>query len=375
MKIIITVNTYYPLTDGVQFVTQYHAEGLVKLGHEVTVVTVQHDGLADTELHNGVKIIRYNIQTKHAVHVGEKGGYRNLITSLCTNADVLLNVSTQTATTEVLFPILKKINIKKILYMHGMHDFSWRYGDLFYFVHKVWNNIRWGWDYLVNAKYFKMYDSVIQLHELDEATLFFKKKYNIDSLIIENAAEDSFFESSSYTGADYLLNVSNFDSRKNQEMLLESFYKIKNHRIGLILVGSKKNKYSTHLKKLKNNFDTKYGKRDVNILDAVPRDKIVKLVQQSKIYVMGSKWEAFPISIIEAMAAGKPFVSTDTGVIRFLPGGVTVKGVDEMVYWINTFLDNPQLASKYGMAGQCYARNNFMITRKVEQLNDIIGAK
>lgn len=372
MKIIITVNTYYPLTDGVQSVTQYHAEGLVKLGNKVTVVTVLHDGMADVEWHNGVKIIRYNIQTKHALHVGDKRGYRNLIIGLCEDADLLLNVSTQTATTEVLFPIFEKIHIRKILYMHGMHDFSWKQHDFVYSVHKLWNNIRWGWDYFVNAKYIKKYDDIIQLHEFDVATLFFKKIYNIDSLIIENAAEDIFFGNSEDTDDDYILNVANFDSRKNQELILEAFYKVKHSKIGLILVGSKKNKYSDHLEKLKIQFDKVYGTRDVKILEAVPREKIVKLVQQSKIYVMGSKWEAFPIAIIEAMAAGKPFVSTDVGVIRFLPGGVTVKNVDEMVYWIDLFLDKPQIASEYGEIGNSYARDNFSIAGKVELLNSIV---
>ena len=39
MKFLITVATYYPLADGVQMVTQYTAEELVRLGHEVTIIT------------------------------------------------------------------------------------------------------------------------------------------------------------------------------------------------------------------------------------------------------------------------------------------------------------------------------------------------
>ena len=39
MKICISVVTYFPEQNGVQFVTQNLAEGLVKNGHEVTVLT------------------------------------------------------------------------------------------------------------------------------------------------------------------------------------------------------------------------------------------------------------------------------------------------------------------------------------------------
>ena len=63
MKIIITVNTYYPLKDGVQFVTHYHAENLALRGHNVIVFTTNH-GNDSEEIHNGVKIIRFNVVNK-----------------------------------------------------------------------------------------------------------------------------------------------------------------------------------------------------------------------------------------------------------------------------------------------------------------------
>lgn len=372
MKIIITVNTYYPLTDGVQSVTQYHAEGLSKLGHQVTVVSVLHSGMKEVEWHNGVKIIRYNIHTKHALHGGDKVGYRELITRLCDNADVLLNVATQTATTEVLFPILDELKVKKILYMHGMHDFSWHQFGFSYSVHKIWNDIRWGWDYIHNGKYLKKYDEVIQLHALDKATIFFKKKYNINSVVIENAAETMFFDNSDITYGDYLLNVSNFDSRKNQKLLLEAYYKSEQTKTELVLVGSKKNSYSSYLNKLKEQYDKKYGERKVKILDNVPREKIAELVKESKIFLLGSKWEAFPIAITEAMAAKRPFISTDVGIVRFLPGGVTVKNLEEMVYWIDLFSSESQIAEEYGEIGGNYAKSNLTIAGKVELLDTII---
>lgn len=83
------------------------------MGHDVTVVTVKYPGLKEFETHHNVKIIRYNIATKHALYVGDIKGYRRLIEKLCKNADVLINVCTQTATTEVLYPILYKLPCKK----------------------------------------------------------------------------------------------------------------------------------------------------------------------------------------------------------------------------------------------------------------------
>ena len=62
MKLLFTVNTYMPKRDGVQFVTKYLAEGLVKKGHSVDLITRQCKELTevDDEVINGVHVIRWN---------------------------------------------------------------------------------------------------------------------------------------------------------------------------------------------------------------------------------------------------------------------------------------------------------------------------
>lgn len=377
MKVIITSSTYYPLTDGVQSVTQYQAEGLVKLGHDVTVITTKYDGLEENEVHNGVKIVRVNVRTRHAIHIGDKKEYRELILKHSSDADVLLTVATQTATTELLYPILHLIKAKKVLYMHGMYRFKWQNIHFRDIPHKVWNDLRWGWGYLFNGKYFKQYDSVIQIHRFDLSTLFFKKHYNIDSDVIENGTQDEFFSKQvdESKNANYAINVSNYSSGKNQAMILKAFYSSNESNLELILIGSKKNKYSKYLENLKKELDKKYGNRNVKILSEVPRSEISKFVKNAKIYLMGSKSEIFPIAIVEAMAAGKPFISTDVGIVRFLPGGVTVKNSDEMAYWIDEFSKNDDVAKKLGRVGNTFAIKNFRITDKVRELDTIIRRK
>lgn len=39
MRIIFAVHTYYPAHNGVQAITQYMAEGLAKLHHEIMVIS------------------------------------------------------------------------------------------------------------------------------------------------------------------------------------------------------------------------------------------------------------------------------------------------------------------------------------------------
>ena len=56
------------------------------------------------------------------------------------------------------------------------------------------------------------------------------------------------------------------------------------------------------------------------------RDKVAsKYLKNAKLFVTGSTREAFPVVIVESMASGIPFICTDVGCVRFLPGGVVAK--------------------------------------------------
>ena len=104
----------------------------------------------------------------------------------------------------------------------------------------------------------------------------------------------------------------------------------------------------------------------------VPRNEIATYVNKSSLYIMNSRWEVFPISLIESMASGTPFISSDVGVARFLAGGVIANSIEEMEYWIDLFSDNPDLMSKLGKVGKEYAEKNLRIESKVEKLLEII---
>ena len=222
---------------------------------------------------------------------------------------------------------------RKILYMHGMYDKSFNsktIANISDLGHKIWNNIRWGLYYKKNKKIFKKYDKIIQLHKFDTGYIHFKKKYNIDSSIIENAVDDRFFDFCK-DREKYAISVANYMPRKNQEFILKAFYMShidKNFK--LILIGSKENAYYHKIMKLKEELEEKYGQKNVEILFNVEREKTINLIKKASVYLLGSKWEAFPISIIEAMAARIPYISTDVGIVKYLPGGVIVKNEDEM---------------------------------------------
>jgi len=379
MKIVFTVNSYYPLMDGVQSVTQNLAEGLVSKGNEVIVITRKVEGTKDEEEYNGVKIKRLKVNTKYAIHRGNKNRYRNLIKELCKKTDILVNVCTQTAMTDWLFKILDDLNCKKILYMHGMYDFNWNKGHLNSarsFFSKIWNNIRWKLYYLVSPKYISKYDKVIHLHKFDNSYQFCLNKNISNNVIINNSADEVFFSEKAdpipNIPEDYIICVSNYRMRKNQELILKSFYKTETNNYALVFIGSKKTNYYNKLIKINQGLIKKYGKKNVLFLTDVPRNLVYRYVKNAKIYAMGSIWEAFPISIIESMASGVPFISTNVGIVRFLPGGIISDDSKEMAYWFNMLIENKNVAKNIGETGKIYAKRKLKKQYQLKQFKKIL---
>lgn len=378
MNIIFTVNTYYPYKDGVQAVTTYQAEGLAKRGHSVTVITSIAPNAPIEEVHNGVKIIRIRIYTKHAIHRGNKKEYQTKILELCQNADVVINVCMQTGMTDWMLPILDKIKCVKFLYMHGMVEFNWskkNFRSPIALASKIWNNIRWSFLYHGQKNNILKYDAISQLHEFDAANLYFKRKYDLKCMILGNAADDDFFSSSCLELEDlpkqYILLIANYIERKNQMQSLEVFYESDVSKDwGMIFIGSEKTSYYDILCEKKKILEKKYGNKDVRLLVNIPRERIPSYVKNSDLYLMSSNWEAFPISIIETMAAGIPFLSTDAGCVRFLPGGIIAKTRKEMIYWMNVLTQHEQIRKKLGDIGREYANYNYRIELKVSQLEN-----
>lgn len=383
MKLLFTVNTYMPKRDGVQFVTKYLAEGLVRKGHSVDLITRQCKELTDIndELINGVHVIRWNANTYHTIHRGDKKGYQKFILENASNYDCMIAVGTQTSFVDWMLPIIDQVNCCKILYLHSIWDFKYHKSDfdnLSNLAKKIWANIRWKIYYNKWGKAFKKFDDVVQLHLFDYAYTYFRNKYDIESVVIENAVDNSFFDETIDPSIElpnkYFLNVSNYMDRKNQMQTLKSFLDAKiSNDFELILIGSEKNSYFDSLIEYYNQYKISNTKnKKVHFLYNVPRQNIYTYVKKAYGYIMTSKWEAYPISLIEAMASGIPWISTNVGIVKYLPGGFVADEISDISYWIEFISKNGKLSKSLGNVGKVYASTQFRIDKKVDKLEDVI---
>lgn len=91
----------------------------------------------------------------------------------------------------------------------------------------------------------------------------------------------------------------------------------------------------------------------------VAAQEVKKLIREARVIALPSRGEALPMILTEAMAAGRPFVSTPTGGIASLAdGGVIVPIEDEQALAgaLIDLLADPERAQALGAAGQTLCR-------------------
>lgn len=387
MKVLFTVSTYFPQKDGVQNVTGYLAEGLARRGHDVTVITSHFDlNVPEEEIYNNVKIKRIKLYTKYGLYLGDKRNYIKLIDEYASNVDVMINVCTQNAFTDLILKRIKNYKCKKILYKHDIFDFRFSKINFSSFdstINKLWKQVRWYIYYICNKKNFLDYDYVTELHEKCYGYKFFMKKFGIESKIIENAADEDFFVQKHNPKFEkpfekYIINVSNYDDRKNQKLAVKIFLESNiSKEIGMVFIGSKKNKYYNKMEKyilnIRSKYNLKENEKPIKMLYGVDRALVSSFVSNSMLYFMTSKWEAYPISLTESMACGIPFITTNVGISRFLLGGVTAYDIGDLKYYLEKLCNNEELRIELGKLGKIYAEKNLKINDKVKMLEKMMN--
>ncbi|HEM4101481.1 TPA: glycosyltransferase family 4 protein, partial [Streptococcus suis] len=168
------------------------------------------------------------------------------------------------------------------------------------------------------------------------------------------------------------ISVSNYFENKNQEMILEAFYKSNiNSRVGLVFIGSEQTEYYTKLIKL-NEHLSQGNNKNVQFLYGISRKEIADYLKNAEFFVMASKSEKFPVSIVEAMASSIAFISTDVGCVQYLPGGIIVNNVEEMVHAMNKLDSDKSFCEKLAKKGFKYAVENLKVDVCITKFIEIL---
>lgn len=110
-----------------------------------------------------------------------------------------------------------------------------------------------------------------------------------------------------------------------------------------------------------------------------PADEVPRLLAQADLFVLASRWEGLPYSIIEAMMTGLPVVASRVGGIpEMVEDGVTgflvpPGDADAMAAALARFLADPTLCGRMGEAARQRAQDHFTVDRMVAATAALYG--
>jgi glycosyltransferase involved in cell wall biosynthesis len=159
-----------------------------------------------------------------------------------------------------------------------------------------------------------------------------------------------------------LLCAGNYDEQKNQLGTLEAFLQSCLRDTTLVFIGSEKNDYSDELERVYSEATRKNQVGPVLFCDRLTRSQLFSAYKAADIVVSGSRWECQPLVLLDAMGAGKAFISSDVGCVSEMPGGICVQTTDEMAAAMVQLVQDQDMRQLLGSAGRqaCELKYNWI---------------
>ena len=354
MKILLISHTFEPELNGVSRVVSMLAESLVSRGCEVTVAT-QFNATRKSLIWKGVKIEQFKISGNSVVEIkGEVARYQAFIQN--GNWDIQHHHACQIWGFDILLDWFPRKNRKIIVTPHGfsqLHNPDWE--NYFSNFKKLSNSI----------------DAFTCLSEYAEEKTFLENVQVENIKVIQNGVDLEEFAKNSgnnlreklgFENKFWVLNVSNHVSTKGHKVLHELAHKFP--EIMVSNVGKPINVEKWNLGKLGLKLPCYYECELQSVMTPnfhtlnLSRSELISIYKQADIFVMPSDIEAAPLVILEAMAAGLPWVSFDVGNVKELAGGLVVKNKSELFEVVLYLKNNPEICQKLSVEGQDFVRKH-----------------
>ena len=168
-----------------------------------------------------------------------------------------------------------------------------------------------------------------------------------------------------------VLCVANYSERKNQTLAVRAFRKANIPGSTLVFIGSEFNEYSEKVMELDESINQKSLCRTI-FLEGISREETQAAFACSDIFLLTAKQETQPIVIIEAMAAGKPWISTHTGCVSNMEGGVVADGCVALASNLNRIATDSIIASSLGRTGRKAAVENYRESVIIDRWDNLL---
>jgi len=123
--------------------------------------------------------------------------------------------------------------------------------------------------------------------------------------------------------------------------------------------------------------ENRKGRHKVTYLGTVPQQELIRIYQKASIFILPSFWEAFPVTILEALSCETPVITTPVGgnpeVIRNFENGilVPVNDTSKLAEAVNYLLDDKDRRLEMGRKGREWVIKNFsaeVIARRLRRI-------
>jgi glycosyltransferase involved in cell wall biosynthesis len=327
MRILHTVEFYYPSVGGAQEVVRQLSEHMVRMGHDVTVATTKLPNRRSLT-HNGVKIVEFEISGNQVRGFeGDVATYKQFLTTR--DFDVVMNYAAQQWATDLAFEVIDEVAARKVL-------------------------VPCGYSALYDPAYARYFDALPAILRRYDATVYLAERYrDIDFarehgleniVVIPNGADEREFadlptvQERAETRAAHgvrgvmLMTIANYTGEKGHAELLRMFTRLPVEAT-LVSAGSTTpgvgwfDAFTEQAAAI--NRRSGRAQKSVVMIDGSDRRLVCELLKCADLFVLLSNIEASPLVLFEAAASGVPFVASDVGnsgeIAAWTGGGVIVR--------------------------------------------------
>ncbi|HEX5222716.1 MAG TPA: glycosyltransferase family 4 protein [Verrucomicrobiae bacterium] len=385
MKIVICSFTFAPQANGVAEVVREHATGLAALGHEVTVATTFDPKRAASPPIPGVTVREFNIKAiahRKTSDQTDAPAYRQFISR--SPMDMIICHCWGAWPTDLAFPVLSNNPAGKIFVSHGFAAHYWHRQRRF-----PWGLAQWMRQQPYVWKLpqrMRVFDHIVFLSERVDRARFFDhwllQRFGGPrwSAIPNGTWPERFtgtreaFRTRHALGSKFVvLNVSMYAPTKGQEAALLAFSQSGIRDAVLIFIGNEINDYARELQRLAARLPFGSGS-SVQFLERLDRGQICEAYQACDLFLFASRGETQPLVVLDAMASGRAFISTNVGCVSEFSGGVTVNNPNDMTHHLRTLRSDAPRLAELGKSGLAAARSIYYWPRIVAAYDRLIGS-
>jgi L-malate glycosyltransferase len=338
LKLVHTVERYAPLIGGAERVVQRVSEGLAARGHEVVVVT---SGRHSSETRNGVRVERFDVRGNDAQGIqGDVDAALRYVDEL--RPDVVFNYAAQTWHADAFSARVAGPRPYRLVLapcgFSALHDPSFagyfdalrerlpRYDGL------VFHSSRYrDWDFAVGAG-----TPAEAMH------------------VIPNAADDPAPQRTNDAGETVFVTVGSHVRGKGHGDFIAAVRSIaaRTPARGVVVAPPRRGSDALRGCQPRCLLESLRRDRPIRFVDGRAEGTVERELAAADVFLFPSTIECAPLVVLEAMAAGVPWVSYDVGNVRELPGGVVVRGLDELVDVGARLARSPDECERLGRAGE-----------------------